>query len=71
MQLKHTNRISSELELFCSRKITELEEELKVVGNNMKTLEQSEQEVSHTYVGDKTVSQTWDTEVSHTVGHKK
>jgi hypothetical protein len=29
------------------RKILELEEELKVVGNNMKSLEVSEQEVVH------------------------
>jgi len=33
------------LRLNC-RKILELEEELKVVGNNMKSLEISEQEVS-------------------------
>ena len=31
---------------FVNRKITELEEELKVVGNNMKSLEISEQEVN-------------------------
>jgi len=32
--------------VFVSRKITELEEELKVVGNNMKALEIAEQEVT-------------------------
>jgi hypothetical protein len=31
--------------IFFLRKILELEEELKVVGNNMKSLEVSEQEV--------------------------
>ena len=32
------------------RKIIELEEELKIVGNNMKSLEIAEQEVRHTLI---------------------